>query len=255
MIQEDPISSRYFPIASQCYLNLSQKRNILITLNRAAGVASLNYNEIEIMLHRRTLYNDNMGLSEPMDDYSTTSGQIFINFNVNSEFEKKMIEKRANHPGISIFTHKSLAAVSEVSNKDRKDSKSLLSHTCQTDMLKFSSNKLQLRYQRCSFAKNRLPPGLLLLSMNFYSNTFDSMILRLERYQNDPGSLTSLDQTSASQFKISKNSLHDYFNFNSPIISIEVLNLAGLSFSTGKKYIRDFYLIELDEILTLKLNF
>ena len=98
---KDPIPSMYFPIVSQAFLK-SDSKQFTVTINRAAGVASLKPNELEIMLHRRGLSDDCKGLKEGLDDTSSTTGQIFADFGDLSSFRLKVSEKQMSHSMVEV---------------------------------------------------------------------------------------------------------------------------------------------------------
>ena len=52
----------------------------VVTTDRAAGVTSLDSDQLDIMLHRRTLRDDGKGLGEPMDDDTVINGRLVLGF-------------------------------------------------------------------------------------------------------------------------------------------------------------------------------
>ena len=102
----DPIASRYFPMTSRTFLEFDVPEPHYFTLHtsRAAGVISFKPNQLDIMLHRRTLKDDWKGLSQPMDDKSSVSGVLQVglvyndgtDFNVIIESDDKAVKKLHN---------------------------------------------------------------------------------------------------------------------------------------------------------------
>ena len=87
------ISSRYYPATSETSLffqnelagQASEPRNYRLFFDRAVGTTSIENNQLEIMLHRRTLKDDHMGVKEPLNDDSVTFGQLALRIENNQE--------------------------------------------------------------------------------------------------------------------------------------------------------------------------
>ncbi|KAK4784826.1 hypothetical protein SAY86_019194 [Trapa natans] len=62
-----PVAGNYYPINLGIYIK-DQKTEFSVLVDRAAGGASIKDGEIELMLHRRTLYDDSRGVGEPLDE-------------------------------------------------------------------------------------------------------------------------------------------------------------------------------------------
>nr|APA33853.1 seminal fluid protein [Nilaparvata lugens] len=71
----EPVASNYYPITSAAAIKDDQRR-VTVLVDRAQGAASLQDGEIEIMVHRRLLYDDNKGVSEPLDEIQFGEGLV-----------------------------------------------------------------------------------------------------------------------------------------------------------------------------------
>ncbi|CAF4424183.1 unnamed protein product, partial [Rotaria magnacalcarata] len=60
-------SGNYYPINSRIWIKDSNRQLTVLT-DRSEGGASIQDGSIEIMLHRRTLYDDALGVSEPLNE-------------------------------------------------------------------------------------------------------------------------------------------------------------------------------------------
>ena len=63
----EPIAGNYYPINAAIYIR-DQKRSFAVLTDRSLGGGSLSDGCIEIMLHRRTLYDDARGVGEPINE-------------------------------------------------------------------------------------------------------------------------------------------------------------------------------------------
>ena len=70
---QDPVASQYFPITSQTFIR-SKTDQFGLTFDRSAGAASFKSNQIEVMLHRRGMSDDNKGLVRPINDETEIRG-------------------------------------------------------------------------------------------------------------------------------------------------------------------------------------
>ena len=258
-VHADPIASRYFPIASQCYSEFESQRlensnstvrtNILATLNRAAGTASLRYDLMEIMLHRRTLFNDNMGLQGAMDDTSITEGKIYLNFNVQNYEDFKVIEKKVNYPLFKVYEYESVEyAMREPEGRDNEND--LLSYVCESNDSGDSEqpeqsdkkNKIAIKVKNCSFLIQNFPTNIYILSINRDDFNKNILLLRLENF------------SSKKAYQLEK--LSSYLHFSKSVVKIEEVNLAGVSKDKVKFYESDKgFVIGPKDILSLRVYF
>ncbi|OVA19618.1 Glycoside hydrolase family 38 [Macleaya cordata] len=84
-----PIAGNYYPLNLGIY-TADKKSEFSVLVDRATGGASIQDGELEIMLHRRTLYDDSRGVGEPLDetvcvehtcDGLTIRGTYYMNIN------------------------------------------------------------------------------------------------------------------------------------------------------------------------------
>ena len=68
----EPVAGNYYPINSKIYIrdeiDDSNGRQLTLCTDRTQGGASITDGSIEIMLHRRVLYDDALGVSEPLNE-------------------------------------------------------------------------------------------------------------------------------------------------------------------------------------------
>ncbi|PIN15023.1 Glycosyl hydrolase, family 38 - alpha-mannosidase [Handroanthus impetiginosus] len=62
-----PVAGNYYPINLGIFVE-DKKSEFSVLVDRAIGGASINDGEIELMLHRRTIYDDSRGVDEPLDE-------------------------------------------------------------------------------------------------------------------------------------------------------------------------------------------
>jgi lysosomal alpha-mannosidase len=78
----DPFSSNFYPVDHCIFITDSapiggKQRQLTIITDRSHGGASLGEGELEVMVHRRTLYDDHRGVGEPMNE-TGVSGQGLV---------------------------------------------------------------------------------------------------------------------------------------------------------------------------------
>ena len=71
-VQTENVSGNYYPINSRIYIRdettSANARQLTILTDRSQGGASISDGEVEIMVHRRVLNDDSLGVSEPLND-------------------------------------------------------------------------------------------------------------------------------------------------------------------------------------------
>jgi len=63
----DPVSGNFYPVDSAIFLK-DAKTQLTVVTDRAQGGASLRNGELELMVHRRTLFDDHRGVGEPINE-------------------------------------------------------------------------------------------------------------------------------------------------------------------------------------------
>eukprot|EP00271_Cylindrocystis_brebissonii_P018981 TRINITY_DN556_c0_g1_i1.p1 TRINITY_DN556_c0_g1~~TRINITY_DN556_c0_g1_i1.p1 ORF type:complete len:1134 (+),score=191.83 TRINITY_DN556_c0_g1_i1:196-3597(+) len=66
----DPVAGNYYPVNSGIYIGeeTGEGREFSVLVDRSVGAASLEDGEIEVMLHRRLLHDDNKGVAESLNE-------------------------------------------------------------------------------------------------------------------------------------------------------------------------------------------
>ena len=89
--KEEQVSGNYYPVTTRTVL-LDEERGMQLTVltDRAQGGASLAEGQVELMVHRRTLQDDNRGVDEALDDDLVVKGRHWLYY---SRFDS-MLENR-----------------------------------------------------------------------------------------------------------------------------------------------------------------
>ncbi|XP_057699367.1 lysosomal alpha-mannosidase [Corythoichthys intestinalis] len=67
--QSEPIAGNYYPINSRAFIK-DDKDQLTVVTDRSLGGGSIHNGSLEIMLHRRLLYDDVRGVAEPLNETS-----------------------------------------------------------------------------------------------------------------------------------------------------------------------------------------
>ncbi|CAJ1052920.1 lysosomal alpha-mannosidase [Xyrichtys novacula] len=67
--QSEPIAGNYFPINSRAFIK-DETDQLTVVTDRSQGAGSIRNGSLEIMLHRRLLYDDVRGVGEPLNETS-----------------------------------------------------------------------------------------------------------------------------------------------------------------------------------------
>ncbi|XP_051528161.1 lysosomal alpha-mannosidase isoform X2 [Myxocyprinus asiaticus] len=65
--QTEPVAGNYYPINSRAYIK-DDKHQLTVVTDRSQGASSIYNGSLEIMLHRRLLYDDFRGVGEPLSE-------------------------------------------------------------------------------------------------------------------------------------------------------------------------------------------
>lgn len=71
----EPTASNYYPITTGVYI-ADKKQRLNVIVDRPEGASSMSNGSVEIMLHRRLLYDDNKGVREPLDEVAFSQGLV-----------------------------------------------------------------------------------------------------------------------------------------------------------------------------------
>ncbi|XP_068085422.1 lysosomal alpha-mannosidase-like [Anabrus simplex] len=74
---EEPVAGNYYPVTTRIMIRDESKSMELAVLNdRAQGGSSLHDGELELMVHRRLLYDDGFGVGEALDEIAFGKGVV-----------------------------------------------------------------------------------------------------------------------------------------------------------------------------------
>ncbi|CAF4450868.1 unnamed protein product, partial [Adineta steineri] len=71
----EPVSGNYYPVNSRIWINETNRQFTILT-DRSEGGASLFDGSIELMIHRRLLYDDNLGVGEALNESAFGQGLV-----------------------------------------------------------------------------------------------------------------------------------------------------------------------------------
>ncbi|PSN38675.1 hypothetical protein C0J52_08895 [Blattella germanica] len=75
---DDRVSGNYYPVTSRIVIRDAYNGNEVAILNdRSQGGSSINNGEIELMIYRRTNYDDGFGVNEPLNEYAYGKPLVF----------------------------------------------------------------------------------------------------------------------------------------------------------------------------------
>ncbi|KAK7483766.1 hypothetical protein BaRGS_00024982, partial [Batillaria attramentaria] len=67
--QTEPVSGNYYPVNSRIYIrDETQQIQFTVLTDRSQGGSSLHEGHVELMVHRRLLYDDSLGVGEPLNE-------------------------------------------------------------------------------------------------------------------------------------------------------------------------------------------
>ena len=71
----EPVSGNYYPINSRIWIK-DQSKQLTVLTDRSHGGGSIHDGSIEIMLHRRLLYDDGFGVIKPLNEFAYGQGLV-----------------------------------------------------------------------------------------------------------------------------------------------------------------------------------
>ncbi|XP_013877498.1 lysosomal alpha-mannosidase [Austrofundulus limnaeus] len=98
--QTEPIAGNYYPINSRAFLKDDMNQLTVVT-DRSQGGSSLQNGSLEIMLHRRLLYDDYRGVGEPLNEASEIFPEGLV--------VRGRLLLSLDHPASAADTHRPLA--------------------------------------------------------------------------------------------------------------------------------------------------
>uniref|UniRef100_A0A8C5D8L1 Alpha-mannosidase n=1 Tax=Gouania willdenowi TaxID=441366 RepID=A0A8C5D8L1_GOUWI len=158
--QSEPVAGNYYPINSRAFIKDDVDQLTVVT-DRSQGGGSLRNGSLEIMLHRRLLYDDTRGVAEPLNETSDIFPEGLV---VRGRFLLTL-----DRPSSAADTHRPLAE-----------------EVVLQPLLTFTDGDLDPNTQRevgtphCMFSglQAALPPAVHLLTLSQWDE--DSVLLRLE---------------------------------------------------------------------------
>ncbi|XP_068177714.1 lysosomal alpha-mannosidase isoform X2 [Antennarius striatus] len=151
--QSEPIAGNYYPINSRAFIR-DDLNQLTVVTDRSQGGGSIHNGSLEIMLHRRLLYDDVRGVGEPLNE---TSGIFPEGLVVRGRFLLSL-----DHPSSAADTHRPLAQ-----------------EVVLQPLLTFTDGYLPPKTQlQFSGLQAALPPAIHLLTLAEWDE--DSVLLRLE---------------------------------------------------------------------------
>ncbi|XP_060554886.1 lysosomal alpha-mannosidase-like [Ruditapes philippinarum] len=77
--QSEPVAGNYYPITSRAsIMDERAEKQLTILVDRSEGAASIQDGNLEIMIHRRTFYDDSLGVTEPLTEYGASGKGIVV---------------------------------------------------------------------------------------------------------------------------------------------------------------------------------
>lgn len=98
----NPIASNYYPVNTAVYINdTNSKARLTVITDRSEGCSSINDGEVEVMLHRRMLYDDGKGVGQPLNETTQIRAlhRVVVNdFDSSSAIQRRQSEFLNNQP-------------------------------------------------------------------------------------------------------------------------------------------------------------
>ncbi|XP_024863643.1 lysosomal alpha-mannosidase [Kryptolebias marmoratus] len=167
--QTEPIAGNYYPINSRAFIK-DDKDQLTVVTDRSQGGSSIQNGSLEIMLHRRLLYDDYRGVGEPLDEASEIFPEGLV--------VRGRLLLSLERPASAADTHRPLAQ-----------------EVVFQPLLTFTDGDLKPNAQlEFSGLQAALPPAVHLLTFSQWDD--ESVLLRLEhQFQSGESQLYSLPVT------------------------------------------------------------
>ncbi|XXG75009.1 hypothetical protein AAC387_Pa07g3602 [Persea americana] len=134
LVVHQPVAGNYYPINSGIFMT-DGKSEFSVLVDRAVGGASIQDGELEVMLHRRMIYDDGRGVGEALDETVcvgdiceglTVRGNYYININKlgSGARWRRTVGQEIYSPLLLSFTHEeeNIWKASHVTNATTMDS-------------------------------------------------------------------------------------------------------------------------------------
>lgn len=152
---EEPISGNYYPVNSRIYIqDVNQDLQLTVMNDRSQGGSSIRDGGIELMVHRRLLYDDAFGVGEALNELMCDNTGLVM---------------RGRH----------LLLLDTIANSASKH-RPLGQQLFMEPIVSFSSITNDYFVRRESFLNRELPPNVHLLTLERWN--FDRYLLRLEHF-------------------------------------------------------------------------
>ncbi|XP_046352369.2 lysosomal alpha-mannosidase-like isoform X2 [Haliotis rufescens] len=159
-----PISGNYYPVTGRIFIKDDEK-NVQLTVltDRSQAGASLQNGQMELMVHRRTFKDDDLGVEEPLDEKGVDGKGLIIrgkHYVVLNSVERAAEDYR--HLGLRVHHFPTMSFMSGVDIKGIKTKTSWLKrslpdnvHLLTLDRIHGDPNMLLLRLENCFETKER----------------------------------------------------------------------------------------------------
>lgn len=102
-VQDFPLSEKvagnYYPINTRIFIRDSnQKRQLTLVTDRSQGASSLKNGSMEIMLHRRILFDDGFGVHDPLNELGADQKGLIIRGTINLMLNGSDLSARLHRP-------------------------------------------------------------------------------------------------------------------------------------------------------------
>jgi len=217
--QTEEVAGNMYPVNSHVFLVDFQNKNrrgLVIYVDRAQGVTAYRNGMIEIMLHRRTLYDDNFGVAEPLNELGSN---------------KKGLIVRGKHVISFDFLD---TLLNEIKVEDLK--------LFNNPLLLLSRNSNKSIISDFSAINSELPKGIHVLSLENHFNLNDEIDYQIMRFENIldlPGKSISIDIKKIFKFLVIDNIVELNLSANQYL-----KNVNRLKWNTGEDEEHKFSIID-----------